>query len=31
MLLDLFEVPFSTIESLSKEFNDQSILDRFKK
>jgi putative hemolysin len=31
MILDLFEVPFETIESLSKEFNDQSILDRFKK
>jgi putative hemolysin len=31
MMLDLFEVPFDTIETLSKEINDQSILERFKK
>jgi len=31
MILDLFEVPFDTIESLSKELNDQSILERFRK
>jgi putative hemolysin len=31
MILDLFEVPFATIESLAKEFHDQSILERFRK
>jgi len=31
IILDLFEVPFETIETLSKEINDQSILERFKK
>ena len=31
MILDVFEVPFKTIESLSKEINDQSILERFRK
>ncbi len=31
MILDLFEVPLDTIEALSKELNDQSLLDRFKK
>ena len=30
-ILDLFELPRDTIETLSKEFNDQSILERFKK
>ena len=30
IILDLFEVPFNMIESLSKEVNDNSILDRFK-
>jgi len=31
MILDLFEVPLNTIESLAKEFQDQSILERFRK
>jgi len=31
MILDLFEVPFSTIEGLAKEFHDQSLLERFRK
>ena len=31
MILDLFEVPVSTIESLAKEFDDQSLLERFRK
>lgn len=31
MILDLFEVPLTTIESLAKEFHDQSILERFRK
>lgn len=30
IILDLYEVPFNMIESLSKEVNDNSILDRFK-
>jgi putative hemolysin len=30
IILDLFEVPFNMIESLSKEVQDDSILDRFK-
>jgi len=30
-ILDLFEVPYDTIEGLSKEINDQSLLDRFRK
>lgn len=30
MILDIYEVPFETFESLSKEINDQSILDRFR-
>ncbi|MDL2252064.1 lysophospholipid acyltransferase family protein [Odoribacter sp. OttesenSCG-928-J03] len=29
LILDIFEVPITTIESLSKEFNDDSILSRF--
>lgn len=29
LILDLFEVPMSTIESLSKEINDETILSRF--
>jgi hypothetical protein len=29
MLLDIFDVPISTIKSLSKEINDDSILKRF--
>jgi len=31
MVLDLLEFPEDTIEALSKEINDQSILDRFRK
>ncbi len=31
MILDLLDVPMATIESLSKELDDKSILDRFKK
>jgi len=31
MILDLLDVPIDTIESLSKEMNDDSILERFKK
>ncbi|MDZ7743075.1 MAG: lysophospholipid acyltransferase family protein [Bacteroidota bacterium] len=31
MILDLFDVPMNTIESLSKELDDNSILERFKK
>ena len=31
MVLDLLDVPMPTIESLSKEINDNSILERFKK
>ncbi len=31
MILDLFEVPFPTIEGLAKEFHDQSLLERFRK
>jgi putative hemolysin len=31
VILDLFEVPTEMIESLSKEINDHSILDRFRK
>ena len=31
MILDLLDVPIDTIESLSKEMNDDSILDRFRK
>jgi len=31
MILDLFEVPFATIEGLAKEFQDQSLLERFRK
>lgn len=31
MILDLFDVPMNTIESLSKELDDHSILERFKK
>ena len=31
MILDLFEVPFPTIEGLAKEFQDQSLLERFRK
>lgn len=31
MILDVFEIPYTTIESLSKEFNDQAVLERFKK
>lgn len=30
-ILDIFEVPYEMIESLSKEINDHSILDRFRK
>ena len=30
-ILDLFEVPYDMIEALSKEINDQSLLDRFRK
>lgn len=30
VILDLYEVPFNMIESLSKEVNDDSILERFK-
>lgn len=30
-ILDLFEVPYEMIEALSKEINDQSLLDRFRK
>ncbi len=30
IILDLYEVPFNMIESLSKEVNDESILERFK-
>ncbi|MEI8005095.1 MAG: lysophospholipid acyltransferase family protein [Bacteroidota bacterium] len=30
-ILDLFEVPFATIEGLAKEFQDQSLLERFRK
>ena len=30
-ILDIFEIPMDTIESLSKEINDQSILERFRK
>lgn len=30
-ILDIFEVPQDTIEALSKEINDQSILERFRK
>jgi putative hemolysin len=30
IILDLFEVPFNMIENLSKEVNDNSILERFK-
>ncbi len=29
LVLDLFQVPFDTITSLSKEINDKSLLDRF--
>jgi hypothetical protein len=29
LILDLFDVPIDTISSLSKEINDESILDRF--
>lgn len=29
LILDLFEVPMSTIEALSKEINDETILNRF--
>jgi putative hemolysin len=29
LIMDLFDVPIDTISSLSKEINDQSILDRF--
>jgi putative hemolysin len=31
MILDLLDVPMNTIEGLSKEINDSSILERFKK
>ncbi|MDD2563621.1 MAG: GNAT family N-acetyltransferase [Salinivirgaceae bacterium] len=31
LVLDLFEVPYKTIESLSKEIDDESILERFNK
>lgn len=31
MILDLFEVPIETIESLSKKINDESIIERFNK
>ncbi len=31
MVLDLLDVPMNTIEALSKEINDKSILERFKK
>jgi len=31
IILDLFDVPLKTIESLSKEFNDPSIAERFRK
>ncbi len=31
MILDLLDLPISTIESLSKELDDKSILERFKK
>jgi len=31
MILDLLDVPMNTIESLSKELDDKSILERFKK
>jgi len=30
IILDLYEVPMQTIEGLSKEINDNTILDRFK-
>jgi len=30
-ILDLFEVPYDMIEALSKEINDQSLFDRFRK
>jgi len=30
MIVDIFDVPFKTIKSLSKEINDDSILERFK-
>ena len=29
MILDLYDVPYETISSLSKEINDNSILERF--
>ena len=29
LVLDLFEVPMATIESFSKELNDDTILSRF--
>ncbi|HPV56428.1 MAG TPA: hypothetical protein PKW61_04810, partial [Tenuifilaceae bacterium] len=29
LILDLFQVPYETITSLSKEINDKSILERF--
>ena len=29
LILDLFDVPMATIESLSKEINDETILNRF--
>lgn len=29
LILDLFDVPMNTIESLSKEINDETILNRF--
>ena len=31
LVLDLYEVPYGTIESLSKEIEDESILERFNK
>lgn len=31
MILDMFEVPLDTIESLSREINDASIMERFRK
>ena len=29
LILDLFDVPMATIESFSKELNDETILNRF--
>lgn len=29
LILDLFDVPMNTVESLSKEINDETIMNRF--